>query len=299
METILYFVGAGLTKSLELSTNYLEPPTHPVPLMFDFVSTASAYLDDEVVLTTLADLETAEPPLYAWKSPEARALAQKLVEQGNSEHLRTQFAQALRNRPSESIEDLLCNTRDGSITEFRFKYAIQRIFWLIGWNVDWHPLDSFLRGQFEIPACTHTFVSYNYDLMLDRAIEGCTDRGLDLSAIYGFQPAGVVFSDPGKSSYAPQLREVPVRTPTEPHVSLLKPHGSFNCGQGFFRLRRHPILSGTIRPSSYQLQKRAGSGMLRQQSYTLAFNAPTGGPSRLPRSSCHPVLQRSLHESSS
>src|SRR2546423_1454179 len=50
MRNILYFVGAGLTKSLEL-------PGKPVPLMNDYISVMANYPDDDVIRITLAYLE--------------------------------------------------------------------------------------------------------------------------------------------------------------------------------------------------------------------------------------------------
>jgi len=73
MGTLLYFVGAGLTKSLAL-------PERPIPAMFDFINTAAEYLFDKVVLTTLASLKVAEPYPYAWEAPLCRTLAQQLLD---------------------------------------------------------------------------------------------------------------------------------------------------------------------------------------------------------------------------
>src|SRR5215469_5721693 len=105
MGPILYFVGAGLTKSLAL-------PTHPIPAMFDFISTASEYLSDDVILTTLAELDNSDPYPYAWESPRCRVLASGLVDrtEKRTPAMRAQFGQAVRDRPSESIEDLLDRT---------------------------------------------------------------------------------------------------------------------------------------------------------------------------------------------
>src|ERR1035438_4255139 len=237
MDAILYFAGAGLTKSLALRT-------HPVPAMFDFVSTASEYLSDDVVLTTLADLEDAEPPAYAWQSAEAKRLAHQLVERGAQRppDLRLQFARALRNRPSESIEDLLDRTGgdasnlSSQTADARFQYAVRRLFALIGWNVNWNPLDSFLTHQFQIQASRHTFVSFNYDLILDRAIERRASQQLDLSTIYGFDLAGTIVSDSnGRPSDAPQVRVVRRQASADICLSLLKPHGSLNWWLRVFR----------------------------------------------------------------
>jgi hypothetical protein len=230
MDTILYFVGAGLTKSLAL-------PAHPIPAMFDFISTVSEYLSDDVVLTTLAELENAEPYPYAWESPVCRTLARSLVDpnEQRAPDLRSQFGQALRDRPSESIEDLLDQTDGDSsnvssqTADLRFQYAVGRVFALIKWNVDWDPLDSFLRRQLQSRASAHAFVSFNYDLVLDRAIERCEGGRLDLSSIYGFHPVGAIVSDPSqKGSLTPQISAFPGQTPANNSVSLLKPHGSLN-----------------------------------------------------------------------
>jgi hypothetical protein len=230
MSAILYFVGAGLTKSLAL-------PTHPVPALFDFVNTASEYLHDDVVLTTLAELENAEPGVYAWESPLARRLAQQLVGRNaqRTPDLRSRFAGALRDRPGESMEDLLDRTGGDASNlssqnaDLRFQYAISRLFALIEWNVNWNPLDSFLRRQFQIQADCHSFVSFNYDLILDRALERRAAHKLDLSTIYGFEPSGTVISDPnGSPSQAPEMRAVCRQSSAEIRLSLLKPHGSLN-----------------------------------------------------------------------
>ena len=53
MDRIVYFIGAGLTKSLENGNR-------PVPMMWDFVSTMAHYLDDDVICTTMVDLERAD-----------------------------------------------------------------------------------------------------------------------------------------------------------------------------------------------------------------------------------------------
>lgn len=46
MPNVAYFVGAGLTKSLETNDR-------PVPAMWDFTSTMADYLEDAIVLTTI------------------------------------------------------------------------------------------------------------------------------------------------------------------------------------------------------------------------------------------------------
>ena len=239
---ILYFIGAGLTKSLAL-------PTHPIPAMFDFISTASEYLSDDVILTTLAELENSHPYPYAWESPPCSNLAHRLVDRNEKRtpEMRKQFGQALRDRPSESIEDLLDRTGgEGSnfssqSSDLRFRYAVARLFALIGWNVDWQPLDSFLRHHFQDPASRHVFISYNYDLVLDHAIERCTGRHLDFSRIYGFQPVGTIASDPnGHPGAAAQIGPLRRYGFADSSLSLFKPHGSLNWWVRIFQAGTSP-----------------------------------------------------------
>ena len=98
MSRILYFIGAGLTKALAL-------PKRPVPAMFDFISTLAEYVDDQIILTTLAELENSDPYPYAWVSTVARSLATQLVGRNRTTDpdLLAAFAAALKERPGESI----------------------------------------------------------------------------------------------------------------------------------------------------------------------------------------------------
>jgi len=52
-------------------------------------------------------------------------------------------------------------------------------FTIIGWNVDWCPLISFLKRQFKRPGDCHTFVSFNYDLVLERGIQRALNGRID------------------------------------------------------------------------------------------------------------------------
>jgi hypothetical protein len=236
MARILYFVGAGLTKALAL-------PTRPIPAMFDFISTAAEYIHDDVILTTLAELENSNPYPYAWMSSAARSLAPQLVGRNRTTDVavRAQFARILRERPGESIEDLLdrtggdeANSSSQSADE-RFRYAIRRLFTIVGWDVEWSPLISFLTRQFRLMDSIHTFISFNYDLVLERGIQLAAQGDVDLTRMYGFPISLQVRSDPppsmdeaggGAFSGIPVV-SLPSRV-TALDISVLKPHGSLN-----------------------------------------------------------------------
>jgi len=234
MSQILYFVGAGLSKALAQST-------HPVPGMVDFVSTCAEYISDDVILTTLTELERCEPYPYLWDSPSTVVLADRMLQQRRQNAsidpiVRQEFARALRNRPAESIEDLLdrtgrnnCN-RSSLDADERFRFAIRRVFTLIGWNVDWCPLTSFLRRQFALADSSHTFVSFNYDLVLERGIQLVDEGKVNLAGMYGFTITWQAHGDPpftnGRRGGVPVVSLDAEGIGTHPYV--LKPHGSLN-----------------------------------------------------------------------
>src|ERR1700682_4434227 len=98
MDSALYLVGAGLTKSL-------QKPGRPVPMMNDFVSVMADYIEDDVILTTLAHWEILEDSAYSYRPPGMVDLA-RLLADGTDRSLeqRATFRRALKNRPAESIE---------------------------------------------------------------------------------------------------------------------------------------------------------------------------------------------------
>ena len=81
----------------------------------------------------------------------------------------------------------------------RFRYAIARVFTLIGWDLDLPLLVKFLRRQFEEPDASHTFVSFNYDLALEGGIERARNGAIDLTRLYGFPISLQVTDDPPPS----------------------------------------------------------------------------------------------------
>jgi hypothetical protein len=98
---IVYFVGAGFSKALEKIGKR-------IPLMYDFVQVMAEYApEDKVILQTLARLEYSG--VFVWPCPEAADLS-KTILRGRADptpDILVRFADAMKRRPSESIEDLL------------------------------------------------------------------------------------------------------------------------------------------------------------------------------------------------
>jgi hypothetical protein len=247
---IVYFIGAGLTKSL-------AKQGMPIPLMGDFVQVMAGYASsDPIILTFLAELENAGA--FRESCQECRRFAEAVVGKNADRRPETidAFGQAFRDRPAESIEDLLLRAlqiaakpdafrvaqlSDPAGAAQRLAYAVNRLFahW-IGWDVDWPPLEKFLRVQFEgFPLGqgrnSHTFVSFNYELILDRAVQGLARDRLRgecwvPSTGYGFEighyvEVGLLPARCGAQQYptaSPYLSKPSVG------VEILKPHGSLN-----------------------------------------------------------------------
>ena len=125
----------------------------------------------------MAELENAG--LYQHKSEEAARLAAKVVGKSadRSPATRAAFREALKSRPRESIEDLLerslglSGNPAAAFAHQRFKYAINRLFCLVGWNINRKPLEHFLECQIGPGGARHTFVSFNYDLILEASVQ--------------------------------------------------------------------------------------------------------------------------------
>lgn len=263
MPSIVYFVGAGLTKSLETNGR-------PVPAMWDFTSTMADYLEDDIVLTTMAELENAR--LYQHTSEEAARLAAKVVGKSadRSPATRAAFREALKSRPRESIEDLLerslglSGNPAAASAHQRFKYAINRLFCLVGWNINKKPLEHFLEFQIGPGGARHTFVSFNYDLILESSVQKVSAEWQPETG-YGFAIPFYVTEDlPQTEVLAGTLdyvRAVPsIGGRTAESITVLKPHGSLNwlvpyemsyvhTPQGVKFLDSPPILPLTIQRS--------------------------------------------------
>lgn len=225
---IVYLIGAGLSKSLEKLGKR-------IPLMYDFVQAMADHADKEAIfLTTLAQLEKAK--VFEHECSECAELARKVLRGNATSETKRAFKKAFMNRRAESIEQLLANAlakgtgaEGPSATELviRFNYAINRFFFLLNWQVDWDPLERFLHHQFRLypPASNqHTFVTFNYDLILDHAIQAAAGENWNPFTGYGFSVRR--YWERGKDRVA----ELPAgfEPPPSDRIRILKPHGSLN-----------------------------------------------------------------------
>jgi hypothetical protein len=188
--------------------------------MSDFVSVMAEYLSNDTVLASLAHLDVLDPSPYQWQLPEEiRELARRLGRDPSyrSAERLSAYKRALQNRPAENIEKLLKNaltfenTRTAEATPVRFSYGIHRVFQAIGWEVNLPPLTSFLERQLKRSDLTeHSFVSFNYDLVLDYALWRLIPGAPKLRAFYGIEETMPAAQNSGLA------------------VRLIKPHGSLN-----------------------------------------------------------------------
>jgi hypothetical protein len=225
----LYLIGAGLTKSLEL--------TRRVPMMMDFVRVLADYVDNDVVLSTLVQMERGE--VYDAACNECRGLADQIGRnvQAATRAERDQFAELVGGRQPESIEALFERVEsmrspnaNASGLPVRFRYALNQVFSVIGWDLQLDLLTRFLAEQFADDRRTHVFVSFNYELALDRAVE-IASRGLwqprdGHGFVLPFYTMGDPTSDsPNDAVSAFSSEELPRGSP---RIQILKPHGSLN-----------------------------------------------------------------------
>ena len=161
MRRVVYFIGAGFSKSLQA--------TKPVPMLNDFCNVAAELCEDDVVLTALAQIETAQ--LHKIRVLEAEELGSRLSREPRNPIDRDRFKELMRRRPPESIEEMLDRAASNETLFVRFCYMVERLFYLVGWDIDWVALDAFLARRFSLADTQHIFVSFNYDLFLDRAVQ--------------------------------------------------------------------------------------------------------------------------------
>jgi hypothetical protein len=244
----IYFVGAGLPKALQRAD-------FPVPLMWDFVRVAAVYAStDNVLLTTLTQLELGR--VFEHSTPASIALAAKIAPSNAATAAeRTAFLNMMSSRPQENIEHLLIRA-DQLATDpanaslpwsdlitlellpLRFSFAINRVFWHIGWNFSAEPLHRFLRE--ELPRHdSSTFVSFNYDVMLEHGIEDVAPEAWCAANGYGsvFSEFVEVVAANRHIGHSPTIGTGgPVGTlkshnstrTYQGNITVLKPHGSLN-----------------------------------------------------------------------
>ena len=197
MSAAVYLVGAGLTRSLQLALR--------VPLMMDFVRVLTDYVGNNVVLNTLVQMELGD--VYEKRCDECKQCANQLGKDvlAATTEQRDNFAALVRSRQPESIEGLFERISSpqniyASGLGTSFRYAINQVFSVIGWELRLDLLERFLRKQFEDDRRTHVFISFNYDLALDRAVERAA-RGLwQPKDGYGFEFPSYTIGDPASSS---------------------------------------------------------------------------------------------------
>lgn len=224
----LYFAGAGLTKSLQR--------TRRVPLMMDFVRVMAEYVDNDVVLNSLVTMELGE--VYQRPCPRCKNLAEEIGKGAPraSKEQRDQFAQLVASREQESIETLferIVKGRPKSIyaqgLPTYFRYAVNQMFVEIGWGLDLRVLEDFLRRRFAYDPGKHIFVSFNYDLVLDKSLESSTTGQWRPWDGYGFEfpfyTTGSFSEDPGSAALELPCQRLPRGSG---RFALIKPHGSLN-----------------------------------------------------------------------
>jgi hypothetical protein len=226
----LYFVGAGLTKSLQRQRR--------VPLMMDFTNVLTEGIANDVILNTLVVMELGE--VYEQPCTDCRKLAERIgrnVPQASIAD-REQFAQLVRARQPESIEMLFerAENRGSSANIYAsdlhayFRHGINQVFASIGWDLELPILERFLRAKFEHDGNGHVFVSFNYDLVLDKCIESASDNQWQPRNGYGFEFPFYTTIDPesehpGSAAQGRSSVELPIGTD---RIKLIKPHGSLN-----------------------------------------------------------------------
>jgi hypothetical protein len=242
----VYFVGAGFTKALE--------SRRPVPLVKDFVQVLAKYARrDNVSFMTLIGLEGMN--VFRHRDPALRHLANGRLPRRH----RTLILRRVATRPHESIETILnraarlnrsltglsAKTLLAAINDpvLRVQYAIGSVFNLIGWRLKFGRLIRYLSRHCMARGSSHTFISFNYDLVLEHALE---KAALPWSARrgYGFRFRWSATSDPTVHT---GTLVVPIPGGSASQILVLKPHGSLNWLAGKGRdARRLPVIATTL-----------------------------------------------------
>lgn len=209
--------------------------------MPDFVAILADHIESDVVLTALTNFEKGR--VFEWSRPEWIAMADALGVNSTAAE-RGAYADVLRRRPSENVEQLLRNAlkrRKGnlyaSIVEDRFSFAINAVFARIGWNLHLDALNRYLTRQFSLPDTEHIFLDYNYDLVLDYCIQLIAGTRWAPESGYGIPFKEMIcveeavehmkhFNNGRGGGYS--LLEPQSAAAAASEILLLKPHGSLN-----------------------------------------------------------------------
>ncbi len=187
---------------------------------------------------------------------------------------RDRFAALVRSRPPESIEALFeqvelmdSNTVAAAYAQglpALFRYAINHVFSTIGWDLNLDPLIRFLRREFSEDASrTHVFVSFNYDLALDRAIKLASDREWQPQGGYGFDFQ--FFTMNGRDAFLTG----PLPS-SSPRIRILKPHGSLN----WLRRRERGHAGSMLVPLNCNMELRYWA--IADPFHPINFHGPSG-----------------------
>jgi len=231
MRRIVYFVGAGLPKAL-------ERPGNRIPLMADFLATMADHLDNHVVQVGLADFQRQQALPWPAGQP-IRSFIDKVTGRSTLDPAEVaEVARQLKRLPEENIEILLSGSPE---LKTRVSFIVNAIFCDVGFQVDWACLDKFLKKVLQTREAKHTFVSFNYDLLLDRRVQEVAPVvGLswNLEDGYGFQARLSLgpqdsFATDSVNQESAGLEEVgeerdTVTVEDEAQITILKPHGSLN-----------------------------------------------------------------------
>ena len=227
MAMTLYLAGAGLSKAMQRARS--------VPLMMDFTRVLTEFVSNDVVLNTLVVMELGS--VYENSCAECKKLADQIgtdVPKASADE-RDRFAEIVRSRQPESIETLFdridtmaANIYASGLPAY-FRYAINQVFVGIGWDLEMAVLERFLRARFKDHG-DHVFVSFNYDLVLDKCIEFAAEGMWQPRNGYGFEfpfcaivvPAS---EHPGDAAAERSSSELPLGAD---RFRLIKPHGSLN-----------------------------------------------------------------------
>lgn len=247
MRHIVYIVGAGLTKALQTSAR--------IPLMTDFVSVMADYIYqdngelDRVILTTLAELENGgvfENTKEDWKSLARRVVVSDREREPNLTREEAEaFKRVMQERSAENIEELLQRVVEKAGDDLgagflpqRFNFGINEVFARIGSNLNLAVLNQFLAQQFALSDTRHTFISFNYDLILDLCVQTQEKLSWNVKTGYRFTVDRFI-TPPGAAEHMKQFEKrvgsfrmlstskLECEEKKDP-VTILKPHGSLN-----------------------------------------------------------------------